>query len=99
MTTQTLGRPRVATRTPSPPAAAAQATPPAGPAETTICAEYLALTIARRRGWGTDRAELLAELTGLPVRHLVGLLRGADHRAIEARGALLRSVTGWGVVT
>ncbi len=34
MTPQTLGRPRVATRTPSPQAAAAQATPPAGPAET-----------------------------------------------------------------
>ena len=68
----------------------------ARPAEITICAEYLALTIARRRGWGTERAELLAELTGLPVRHLVGLLRGADHGAVAARGALLRGVTGTG---
>ena len=92
MTPKTLGRP-VAPARPNPLAAVA-----ARPAEITICAEYLALTIARRRGWGTERAELLAELTGLPVRHLVGLLRGADHGAVAARGALLRGVTGWGGV-
>lgn len=90
MTPKTLGRP-VAPARPNPLAAVA-----ARPAEITICAEYLALTIARRRGWGTERAELLAELTGLPVRHLVGLLRGADHGAVAARGALLRGVTGTG---
>ena len=65
----------------------------------TVCAEYLALTIARRRGYGVREADRLAHLTGLDVAHVAGILRSASLEQIRSRQALLRGLTGWGQVT
>jgi hypothetical protein len=62
----------------------------------TVCAEYLALTIARRRGYGVRDAERVAALVGLPITHVATVLRSASLEQIEARRALLRGLTGFG---
>ena len=88
-----LARPRVdAATAPAPLASATGSAPPAGPGET-LCAEYLALTIARREGWGPDRALHLAGLVGLHPDRVARLLRDADVLAITTRRARLDAIT------
>lgn len=64
----------------------------------TDAAEYLALDIARRNGWGPDRASDLARLTGLTVLRCAELARSRDVTAIAERRLRLAAATKWGAV-
>lgn len=61
--------------------------------DTILCAEYLALTIARRRGWGPGDAHTLAILTGLPVPRCAQLARCRDLTEVATRRHALDRVT------
>ena len=63
--------------------------------EIRTCAEYLALTIARRNGWGTRDADRLAHLTGLGVMDCANLVRSPDLTDILTRRSTLNRSTAW----
>ena len=62
----------------------------------TDCAEYLALDMVRRNGWGPDRAETLARLTGLHPSRCAELARSRDVTVIAERRLRLNAATRWG---